>query len=507
MSNPAPVLWAGSKRRAEKLTQGLAAAFAHDAAAASSSAASSSSAEPAAVGLSLDALMDSLRKRARTLPASASASPLDLIPEVHSTAVQKLYRDVLESAFQFCEVNDLAALMKVNRQWCAAVVSMPSIRQPSRVREFNLDGLLRSRIARHVSAVPCIATSRLVILRLLSERMPWLEEFTGELPVFTAAASFRPLPPLLGRFQKMRRLSIVIPPHGSAASAIDWTAEVNRLLVVIGTLTKLESLSILMSSLPVSFAPLAALPHLRSFVFDWHSVGVMSDAQCAELRALPAVEHLWVPFKIFPRLLLQPETEPPLALNWQSIHADDDSIAVNDALALQLGTLSHLTALRVELQTSDCSFLLNMPMLRTLSLVRPNATISVDTSALLTSLVPCVCITNLSLQRLDFAAEHLCTLLARLPLLSSLRLQDMLLLTSLRCFATDALAASLLHLLLTNCPKAPLDEIHHLSGLRSLQSLTLRLHPTAPLGADRATELLLAMQARGSRLSRGAFAC
>jgi len=264
---------------------------------------------------------------------SSSSSSATSTDSTNPSPASRLYRHALESIFGWLSQTELATALQAPKSWLAAVESMASLQLTIKKVSAPLRSIADSAMGRHVtqlglvgSRVPLTADSLFIVARL----MPQLCELTCDLQLTPTPGPLTFPPGLL-------KLDLRIT-GGSAA------ADVNAALLAIGRLRLLESFTVWLPSLndQLSFASLASLPQLRYLAIHApNRASLLSDAQVAELRAMPRLHQLdvWpMPTSLLRRLLAQPHQ-----LQWQEIttlpRPTDDEAA---ALLPQLPSLTKI---------------------------------------------------------------------------------------------------------------------------------------------------------------------
>lgn len=222
-----------------------------------------------------------------------------------------------------------------------------------------------------------------------------------------------------------------------------------------------------------SFAPLAAAPRLRSPQLESLDRCDLTDARIGELRALTQLEVFEADHEIA-RILQAAHPQP---LQWRRLCW----LCVDEESAPLLATLPALTDLNVcELRLAHLDFLLPLQHLSALCLDPSSSNASA--AALVAGLQRCPQLTSLALLYSNqLHAEHLAAILERLPLLSSLNLYKVASVASLSFLSAGRLSDTLTRLhvdtlgrdIWTALQFQP-EDLAHINGLRSLQSLELR---------------------------------
>ena len=386
-----------------------------------------------------------------------------------------LYRHALESIFAFLDQPKLVTVLQVSKSWLAAVESMASLRltltqtsAPLRVLAESVMGHHVTRIGGFQSYVPVTADS----LSLSARLMPQLRELRCDLEL---TPSQGPLTFSSG-LQELR-LGILGKPAA---------ADVNAAVEVISGLTSLEVFFIHVDGLNAefSFAPLASLP-LHTLVIDQLVDEVeLSDAQVAELRAMPRLHRLDVrpmTTSLLRRLLMQPHDPQWCRMMLPSPLRDEAAALLPQLPSLTtigsvLGDPTPLTA------CSNFDFLRRLPNLTHAHFKwkRPSAAGRIE--SLVAGLQCCTQIEFLGLGFKGLTSAHLAELLPRLPRLHWLTLASGDIAT-LSFLAQQPLAGQLTSLLLDQCSLLPLTELRHVHALRALEKLRLTKSFDAPMDA------------------------
>jgi hypothetical protein len=253
------------------------------------------------------------------------------------------------------------------------------------------------------------------------------------------------------------------------------TAEkLNEVLAAVGRLPLLKEFAVHLPAIDgqLSFAPLASLPLLRDLCIFTPNDAVLSDAQVAQLRALPLLERLEMrsmSTSLLRRLLAQPHN-----LQWQEIALPR---LLSDKAAALLPQLPSLTALGAPTVFTTCShfdFLRRLPNLvrvcLDLQLREPSGAGRID--SLMAALSCCRRIGLLSLISTEISAAHLSELLPRLPRLLIFRFGCPNI-STLAFLAQPPMTDQLASLMLVECRRLPLTELRHVHALRGLKELRL----------------------------------
>ena len=215
----------------------------------------------------------------------------------------RLYRHALESIFAFLNQRELVAVLQVSKSWLAAVESMASLQLTVEQISAPLREVADSTMGRHVAQlgshakrVPLTADS----LFILARHAAHLRVLNGEIQL---------APP-------QRRLTFPRGLHKlrlrvSRSSAAE---DVSAVLIGVSHLPLLKELIVHFPAIDqrLSFAPLASLQQLCDLSIFAPDHVELSDAQVAQLRALPLLRRLEVrPMStvLLRRLLAQPHDQ------------------------------------------------------------------------------------------------------------------------------------------------------------------------------------------------------
>lgn len=401
----------------------------------------------------------------------------------HPSPAETLYPHALQSIFKFCTLRELNALVTANRVWSSAVASTPTVCAHLRVTSADhVSRVAASRLSHQVTRVSHRSPS-LPALRLLCDRMPWIQEYT-----FCWLPERRPCDAeslALARLQHIKTLTLDLQSDG--VSRIDSTsfqhaAAANHLVRAASCMQQLEHLTLQLACHDdeIVLAPLTALTGLRTFEMYACSQAPAwrpSLEQVAALRSMAGLEYFQHNFSDRNgtlRMMLQ-DSAPALRLKSALVAA----ATANHIPALQL--LPDLIELDVQLNCAEVAFLASLPLLSALKLRPPSSSFRSSTFKLSTAQLTqifqtvqrCTQIASLRIESLAVTSEHMHELLPNLPRLATLWLGRVSALTSLSFLATEALATSLAQVALLMCVKVPSSDIVHLLGLRSLRSLSV----------------------------------
>lgn len=385
-----------------------------------------------------------------------------------------LYSDALHSILQFVSLADLSRFMRVSRRYQSIVLTMPSLQRTHRmggvgsmvVASAPMEARMRSRIARHVGSFGEVQLSSMEFLHCLPARMPCLTELH-----LTPTESWSPIvcADSIAGLTSLRHLDLNL--------RIAWfPCEIkNTVIAAVGRLRKLHSLTL---TLPlrisgVSFDPLIDLPALRNFTLRLETFDLLlTSNQMAQLRAMSSVTSFTphTPCEA-PRVsaFMARMLQPGHALAWTSFPGWN--VRINDPLASVMGSLSaSLQSMEVYLECRDVRFFSQLPNLTSVTLQQRSS--ELDLNDFIDSISQCSQLRTLALSSFRLSCSQLEKLFAAFPRLSTVLLTQMDELTSLRCFDTPALAASLTHLSVAS-PACAASEVTHLLNLRSLHELWL----------------------------------
>ncbi len=304
----------------------------------------------------------SVRPTSAAVPLSRRYSLRLHPPQPH----HKLHRHALESIFGFLSFDELRSSMFVSRRWIEAVYSMRGLEDGRQLdlRTFDeFSVVLPSRLARHVTSI-FESNGRAPItlsqeqLQQIAVRMPFLRDLRfAPLPADDWSAGVR-FPPTL------HTIHLHIDPRSTPAPSI------NALLSTISQHQPLVHLDITLvrgSVIPrdMSFAPLQALPMLKSLRVDINHQTDMTTAQVNELRTLTQLEILviWCDESTLLRLL-----EPPYnsRLQWKSLPFYGPFTDAGVALLPSLPRLEKLSFRKLPVELSSLDFLAQLPHLTAL---------------------------------------------------------------------------------------------------------------------------------------------
>ncbi len=396
---------------------------------------------------------------------------------------QKLHRHALESIFDFLSFDELRSAMFVSRRWIDAVYSMRGLEKGKHLdSQQQVASALPSRLSRHVSSVdhwfkPGPLSP--VQVQQIAVRMPFLRELH-----FLALSDDDWSGGV--RFPSSLRTVHVLFSAGFAESTI------NAFVAAISLQRSLTDVSLHLVdglSQQVSFAPLQALPTLRSLSirppYDAPMRGSefveITDAQAQELRALTQLESLHCAFS--ERTLLQ-LLQPPHGsrLQWTSV---DGGSCFTDAVTALLPSLPRLNSFHCSHfspELRSLNFLGQLSVLTSLSFYLCDHGSNERTDTLLQTLpVSLPQVTRLNLSRSRLVMPQLSVLVSRLPQLRLLCLDEISHLDALTIL--EPVRNTLHTLCIVDC-KAPSfapDALLSLGSFGQLTQLMMSRSMAAPL--------------------------
>ena len=414
-------------------------------------------------------------------PAAAAASSANgdaaAAEADHLPPAARLYRHALESIFGWLNQRELATALQVSKSWLAAAKSMGSLQLTVTWSSSPMCVVAVSAMGHHVTQIGSIGM-----------RMPLTTD-----SIFIAAQHMPQLRGLSCQVELPSQGLLTFPPglrllHLGISDVMynPTAANLNAVLKVISRLPVLERLFLALPSLneQLSFAPLASLPELRQLNIaqpdDNHAPATeLSDAQVAELRAMPRLHRLEVwpmPTSLLRRLLAQPHD-----LQWQKIIVPDP---LSDEAAALLPQLPSLTSLVRPFFISSCTrfdFLRQLPNLTHIFFMTNGPSVG-RIESLVAELPRCSQIQVLELDSKDLTAAHLNELLPRLPRMHTLFFRA-LIVETLAFLAQEPMANQLTFLQLANCKQLPLTELRHVHALKCLKTLYLSRSFDSPMDA------------------------
>jgi hypothetical protein len=217
---------------------------------------------------------------------SVSSADVPALPAAAAPSRSPLYRDALSSVLSFLSLHELAAVLSVNKEWSAAVQTMRPAMLTADIFAKELDGMLASRLRRHVGELGkwderCEYKLSLQSNELppLTRALPQLVSLSGMLSLVDDALPVFP--------SQLQRLHVRLR---NSASGLPVNA--TQLLAAIGQLHQLHTLRLRMfqNQADLSLRALQQLPLLR----DLHvAASIASVAQfAADMRALPWLHRL-----------------------------------------------------------------------------------------------------------------------------------------------------------------------------------------------------------------------
>ena len=398
-----------------------------------------------------------------------------------------LHRHALESLLAFLDLRDLAAAPSVCRDWRAAVGSMrgaAAVTFALPPPDVHADSSLLRHVAAVGSASRCLPVDGSALLALAARSLPRLRSLCCAIGLLSAPDQAALIFPAT-----LRHLHVEMTGRCRAA-------HLNAALVSVGRLRQLESLNFFPTHnhADLSFSPLADLPHLRRLELHWRSAGRCScchsgeglkPAQIDQLRRLPALETLRLPF--FERSTLARLVAAPHQLRLRDLSMPDP---FDDGCGELLPLLPTLTVLQLDRpRLSGLAFLLSLPDLALLDLDLSRSNVSAE--SVVTNIQSCADLTQLDLAAATVDDEQLGRMLRPLSQLRDLSLRFLDGITSLDAIDTAQLRHSLRRLRLSYCQHPSLSpaEARRLLNFRRLASLILCRSFSEPL--DEATIALL----------------
>jgi hypothetical protein len=346
-----------------------------------------------------------------------------------SAAVRLLYRHALESIFAFCGLTELATVLRVSKDWAAAVHSMrPLDGQVGHMQSDLIPHLCASRLARHVGTLLAVyfqlAASPLCLVEF-AQHMVHLRSLSCTVDLFDTTvddviASSRFVLPLRLRDLRMR---FVPPGAQSPSSAASLCLGLNAAIVVIATLRELKSLTLVAETTnSCDLTPLASAPSLRTMQLFLNERALESATVIEGIRGMPLLRSLSSHPSAtgFARMLQTPHT---LKLDTLDLCLSP----LTDEFAAAIVHLPTLTDLTFKLCTRHTDFLRQLPNLRRLLLHGGETTVQPDAERIMHSLHSLNGLTELSLwdkaipympHHFHFTSDHLAACLPHMPLAS-----------------------------------------------------------------------------------------
>jgi hypothetical protein len=395
-----------------------------------------------------------------------------------ASPVVRLYRHVLESVFSFCSLAELAAVIRVSKEWAAAVQTMHPLCAALRDRVYpnpSLDFLCVSRLSRHIGSIPWLLSPSVAELPALSFHLPHLHSlcisFKNAWSPLVFPARLRCLDV---RFHSPSDDGDEVPELLTDAQ----TDELVAAIAVIASLPILEELILTPQGAErCCLTPLVDALALRKLVL-YASPSVMESPSVIDaLRRMPHLRALdFNPTSSsFARLLEEPHE---MKLDTLLVSAE-----FTDEFAAAIVRLPTLTDFSFFLCSKDTDFLSHLPNLRKLELFNFMCTVAPDAGRIIHSFHS---LTRLEELRLDgsgdpdgefafrFTSEQLADCFAHMPLLSCLVLKGATAVRSLRFLSSGPITRSLKELELRYFqPRLPLSELEYVQTLSSLVNLTL----------------------------------
>jgi hypothetical protein len=380
-----------------------------------------------------------------------------------SPPVTRLYRHALESIFAFCSLSELVSVVRVSKNWAAAVQSM----RPLGAAHFDVWSLARvcaSRLSRHVGSLRWSPQSPSVdALSVLSLRLPhlhtlrcWFCDDWSSL-VFPA---------------RLRRLDVLFASAIDFHDVLDGQLDIGPAIRAIAALPLLESFTLKAEAeiTRCCLSPLVDAPALSHLALELYCADALdSTVNIEALRNMPHLRSLeFTPSTdTLARML-----EPPQTMQL-------DTLCVNYFTAEHGAAIVHLpslTDLQFNLWSTHTDFLCRLPNLHRLELKCDVTDEMPDATRIMQSLHSLTGLTELSLigESLRFTPTHLLACLTHMPLLTSLQLSQMTALDSLCFLSTGPITYSLIKLTFIGFdPPLRLAELVHVNALTGLRTLRL----------------------------------
>jgi hypothetical protein len=410
-----------------------------------------------------------------------------LLPAPPISPIYMLYSHVLESIFAFCNLKDMAAVSRVMRSWCAAVLKMRPISSRVTLHDASthFSALCASHLRRHVSEIVCYGTSLATEQHMsnLAQQLPHLQS----LSITSSATSQLHLP------LQLSTLSLCIMAQRQR-SELCYLGELSAAAVeTIALLPNLTFLKLGCKTTMGVLQPLLALSTLRTLDLSRIS---MSESMADFTTAIRQVKHLhelYMPGG-FERLwndVLQPDHQ--LQLRTMNLSCGDTLQMCT--LLSSLPSLTHLSLKASSGEWEDASAFAALHQLRTLKVYSISLYQPINPTFLADALRNCPWLTHLHLWR--------CTLpmlvtdcIQRMPQLRRLELVRCSDMTSLS-FLADMLSSSVLSCLnVDTCyPLLPISELKHVRLLCALEFLQLDVVFGTLVSSAQAAELQASMPA------------
>jgi hypothetical protein len=384
-------------------------------------------------------------------------------------SVPRLYRHALESVFAFCELKELAALLRVSKEWAAAVLSMRSLK--ALVVSKALLSVCASRLSRHIHTLYRPSPLSPTDLSLLARQLPHLH---------CLRCSFRDHPSMLVFPARLRELSVQFEPSSPGALfSKRQLRDIDAVIAVISALPMLESLTLsAIKATSCCLTPLAFAPALHTLTFRLPRIVFDSPAATSALRSMPHLRSLdFFSSSVSLTRLLQ----APHSMNLDTLLVCGSFTAEHGAAIVHHPSLTYLS---FSVCSPHTDFFYQLPNLRRLTLLTAHSTVPLDADRIMHSLHSLVGLTRLCIIGpapnhahfpLHITTDHLAACLLHMPLLTYLSLSGASPVDSLRFLSTGPITRSLKQLELDNFhPCLPLGELLHVHALSSLTKLTLR---------------------------------
>lgn len=414
-----------------------------------------------------------------------------------STPVFGLYRDVLQSVFQWATLGELHRVRSVHTAWLHAVDSMHSMIAEAFCTNDTLPSVARSSFASRIGCFLLSAADPSELSRRVAHRK------RSPLMITDNAV----LPSLVERTPNLHSLSVWQPMTRVSRTAVisalrfpsklrslhlnviqcDFNDEqVRALLTTISRLTSLEHLALLIRELPAAtniFAPLIAAPRLTDLSLSWRIGREWSDEELESLRCIPGLTALHLPqageqmmrrflpvrasSQLLPDASLQSASFLPLLRSLRVAALEDDS------LSELVRRFPSLTELEFGVLGSSLECLSGLKDLRSLSLYMSDAESDLTPERMVEGLARCTGLTSLTLRRSTIKPAVLTQILQRCTHIGMLHLFRCDAIISLEFLALPRLVTDLIELGLHRCPAAKVECLVPIEQLKALRRLTI----------------------------------
>jgi hypothetical protein len=373
----------------------------------------------------------------------------------------QLCRDVRECIADFMYVQDLAALMSVNKEWQDVIVCMPCshLMFESNSVEVRLH-MMHARLSRHISGIASHVPVSMMEMSLYFFRMPHLTFLEVTLDEDALV------------MQLPTQLQVLALRYPSTTSM--RTTGFQSAVHAIGKLRHLRELKLVAQSSvqSVDLSPLTNALALKELTLDTHYACTIAQAQ--QLCLMRALCHIQLDSEC-PLDVLFANPQQFRRLQSLACKINDDETA---AIICQFPSLTQLT-----LQSGQCThtdFLRHLPALTSLSLKFLHNDL-LDTSRIATALQSCTRLRELTLDGsggFDITSEQLASCVQRMSQLYSLKLFHCKALRSLSfLLSANTLRSTLAILHLGPCDRRiPLADLRHVRVLCHLCELSLDTH-------------------------------